>query len=149
MVTDFLLASAHHILVFAIVASLAAEMVLMRGPLDKATLRRLSGFDAVYGGSAGLIIVVGILRLFYGLKGWEFYVASHAFWTKMALFLAVGLLSIVPTIRFMRWRKAADADAAFAVPPAEISSVRRMLHLEALLLFLIPIVAAAMARGMG
>jgi putative membrane protein len=149
MFIDFLLASAHHLLVFTIVASLAAELVLVRGPLDKATIRRLGIFDGIYGGSAGLIIVIGILRLLFGLKGWEFYVANHAFWTKMALFLAVGLLSIVPTMRFMRWRKAVEADSNFAVPAAEISSVRRMLHLEALLLFLIPVVAAAMARGMG
>ena len=149
MFIDFLLASAHHILVFAIVASLAAELVLVRAPLGKPALRRLGQFDAVYGGSAGLIVVIGVLRLLFGLKGWEFYVASHAFWTKMALFVVVGLLSVMPTMRFLRWRKAADAEPNFTVPAAEISAVRRVLHIEALLLVLIPVVAAAMARGMG
>lgn len=148
MTLDFLLASVHHILVFAIVASLAAELVLIRCVLDKPTLGRLAMFDGVLGGAAGLLLLVGILRLIYGLKAWEFYASSHAFWTKMALFIAIGLLSITPTRRFLRWRRASET-AGFAVPAAELSRVRRILHIEALLLFLIPVVAAAMARGMG
>ena len=148
MTLEFLLAALHHILVFAMVASLAAELVLIRSTLDRPTLRRLAIFDGVLGGVAGSLLLVGILRLLYGLKGWEFYASSHAFWTKMALFAALGLLSIIPTMRFIRWRKAADTPN-FTVPAAELSGVRRILHIEALLLFLIPVVAAAMARGMG
>lgn len=149
MLTDFLLASAHHILVVAIVASLAAELVMVRAPLDRANIGRIVMFDGIYGTSAGLIIVIGILRLIYGLKGWEFYAGSHAFWTKMALFAAMGLLSIKPTIQFMRWRKSMATDPGYAVPANEIFAVRRFLHLETLLLLLIPVVAAAMARGLG
>ncbi|TIL74004.1 MAG: DUF2214 family protein, partial [Mesorhizobium sp.] len=50
-----------------------------------------------------LIIVVGIGRVIYGLKGWEFYVYNWVFWAKMAAFVAVGLLSIIPTVRFASW----------------------------------------------
>lgn len=149
MLIDFLLASVHHILIVAIVASLAAELVLVRAPFDKANITRLVVFDGIYGTSAGLIFIVGILRLIYGLKGWEFYAGNHAFWTKMALFVAMGLFSIKPTMQFMRWRKALTADPGYAVPADEIAGVRRFLHIETLLLVLIPVVAAAMARGIG
>lgn len=149
MLTDFLLASAHHILVVVIVACLAAELVLLRAPLHKENLQRLVVFDGVYGASALLIIIIGVSRLFYGLKGWEFYAGNHSFWTKMALFAAMGLLSIKPTIQFMRWRKAAATTPNYSVPSGEIASVKRFLHLETLLLLLIPVTAAAMARGMG
>ena len=63
-----------------------------------------------------LIIVVGIGRVFFGLKGWEYYIYYWAFWAKMAAFVAVGLLSIRPTMRFIAWRKAAAGDPAFARP---------------------------------
>lgn len=148
MAIDFVLASAHHILVFALVAALTAELVLMRNELDHKTIRRLAIFDGILGGSATALLVVGVLRLIYGLKGWEFYAASHAFWTKMALFAAIALLSVKPTLIFIRWRKAA-ASPGYVAPAAEAASVRRYLHIEALLLICIPILAAAMARGMG
>ena len=51
---------------------------------------------------AMLIIVVGVGRVLFGLKGWEFYVYNWAFWAKMAAFALVGLLSIQPTIRLHR-----------------------------------------------
>ncbi|MGO4778521.1 DUF2214 family protein, partial [Lysobacter sp. 2RAB21] len=52
MLTDLLLASAHHLLVFALIAMLVAESVLLRGPIDAAVLRRLAGLDSGYGTSA-------------------------------------------------------------------------------------------------
>ena len=96
-----------------------------------------------------LIILVGIGRVFFGLKGWEYYIYYWAFWAKMAAFAVVGLLSIRPTIRFIAWRKAAAGDPAFAVPDTEIRSVRSYLHAEATVFILIPIFAAIMARGIG
>ena len=39
-----------------------------------------------------LVIVVGIGRVIYGLKSWEYYVYYWAFWAKMAAFAVVGLL---------------------------------------------------------
>jgi|CXWK01.1.fsa_nt_gi putative membrane protein len=148
MAMDLVLASAHHILVLALVASFTAELVLMRNVLDRTTIRRLAVFDAVLGGSATALLIVGVLRLVYGLKGWEFYASNHAFWTKMALFAVISLLSIKPTLTFFRWRKAA-VSPDYIAPAAEAASIRRYLHIEALLLFCIPVLAAAMARGMG
>lgn len=149
MVADFLLASAHHVLIFILMGSLAGQAVLLAGTLGKDTLSRLSRLDAIYGASAGLVIAIGICRVLYGLKGWEYYVGSHAFWTKMALFAAAGLLSIGPTMRIGSWRKQANADPAFTVPGEELARVKRFVTAELMLLLLIPIVAAAMARDLG
>jgi len=85
----------------------------------------------------------------YGPKGWEFYVYSWTFWAKMAAFAAVALLSIPPTMRFAAWKRQAAADAAFAVPPAELASARGYLRAQMMIFMLIPIFAAAMARGYG
>ena len=149
MYTDLLLAIAHHILIFALAGIIAAEIVLVRPGLKAETLARLARIDGAYGMIAMLIILVGIGRVFFGLKGWEYYIYYWAFWAKMAAFAVVGLLSIAPTIRFIRWRKAAASNPAFAVPDAEIRSMRAYLHAEATVFVLIPVFAAIMARGIG
>ena len=67
----------------------------------------------------------------------------------MAAFAAVALLSIAPTIRIVRWRRALAGDAAFTPAAADIANVRRFLWTEAAVFALIPAFAAAMARGYG
>jgi putative membrane protein len=66
------------------------------------------------------------------------------FWTKVGSFAVIGLLSVPPTRAFIRWRKLGTTpnDAA-------IREVRRYLHIELMLFVLLPIFAAAMARGYG
>ena len=147
--TDLLLAIVHHLLVFSLAGIIGAEFVLIRADLPAATLKRLAGIDRHYGIIATLIIIVGIGRVFYGLKGWEFYVYNWVFWAKMAAFLAVGLLSIVPTIRFIAWNRQAKASPSFLVPAAELASVKTYVRAEAFIFLLIPVFAAAMARGYG
>ncbi len=61
----------------------------------------------------------------------------------------MGLLSIVPTLRFIRWRRALKADPAAMPQPDAIAAVRRFLWAEVFFFALIPIFAAAMARGFG
>ncbi|MER9754585.1 DUF2214 family protein [Mesorhizobium sp. M0166] len=147
--TDLVLAIFHHLLVFSLAGIIGAEFVLIRSDLSAATLKRLVGIDRHYGIIAMLIIVVGIGRVVYGLKGWEFYVYNWMFWAKMAAFAIVGLLSIIPTIRFLSWNRQASVSPSFQVPAAELASVRTYVRTEALIFLLIPLFAAAMARGYG
>lgn len=146
---DLLLAISHHLVVFLLVAILAAEFALLRPGLDGARIGQLARIDAAYGGVATLVIVVGVLRVIFGASGWEYYVANSAFWAKMAAFLVMGLLTIQPTMAIRRWFKASKNDAGYAVPASEIAASRRYIHLQAGVLVLIPIFAAAMARGYG
>jgi putative membrane protein len=149
MLTDWILASLHHVAVFSLAAALAAELALAAGEIGGATVRRIAAIDMWYGILAAIVIVVGVARVIWGAKGYEYYVANHIFWTKMALFLAVGLLSIQPTIRYFAWGRALRADAAFLPPLAEIARVRMVLWIEAALFLCVPVAAAAMARGYG
>lgn len=146
---DLVLAILHHFVVFGLAAILAAETVLLNQELAGRTLQRLARIDGLYGATAGLVLVVGICRVLFGLKGWEFYVANHAFWGKMVCFAAVGLLSIVPTRRFLKWRSQAAGDASFHVPDAEAKSMRIYLRIEGVFFLAILVFAAAMARGYG
>ncbi|MGX8011993.1 DUF2214 family protein [Mesorhizobium sp. ORM8.1] len=147
--TDLLLAIAHHLLVFSLAGIIGAEFVLIRGDLPAATLKRLAGIDRHYGIIATLIVVIGICRVFFGLKGWEFYVYNWVFWAKMVAFIIVGLLSIIPTVRFVSWNRQASGNPSFSVPAGELASVKSYIRAEGAIFLLIPVFAAAMARGYG
>jgi putative membrane protein len=149
MTTDLLLAIAHHLLIFALAAVLAAETVLVRPGLGGGALRRLGRLDRAYGMAAALVLAVGFCRVFFGLKGWEFYIYNWSFWAKLAAFGVVGLLSVPPTMRILAWNKSADADSGHVVPEAEIGAARRFLRAQGAVFVLIPIFAAMMARGIG
>ena len=103
---DVLRAVFHHICVFGLFVILAAEMTLVRPGISAETVRRVVRIDGMYGLLAGLALVAGGLRVFYGAKAAEFYTHNPVFWIKLGLFLVIGLLSILPTLNYFRWRKA-------------------------------------------
>lgn len=146
---DVILELIHHLAVFGIVAVLAAEMAMVAPGLSGRRLDLVGRLDGLYGGLATLVVIVGVSRVIWGDAGWAYYVMNWTFWVKMALFVAVGLLSIPPTMAIVRWRRAAKADASYAVTADAIAPLRRWFLAEAVLLALIPIFAALMARGIG
>lgn len=149
MLTDLLLAIAHHLLIFALVAVLVMELMLVRPGMTTAQVLRAGRLDMAYGAIAGLIIVVGFGRVFFGAKPWDFYIYNWVFWAKIAVFAVIGILSVPPTLRLLRWRSAAEKDATFRPSDGEIAGVRRLMHWEAVVFILLPIFAAMMARGVG
>jgi len=141
---DLALAIGHHLLVFALFGVLAAELIAARNGMDAATVARIGKVDLWYGVLAGLIIAVGFSRAVFAAKGWHYYSHNGFFWAKIAIFAVIGLLSVPPTLRFIAWRRAGGAPS-----DAAVSGVRRYLWAEVALFALLPIFAAAMARGYG
>ena len=146
---DLLLAIAHHLAVFTLVGIVAAEFALLRPGLAGKRVGQLARIDRAYGLVAVLVIAAGLGRVFFGINGAGYYLGNHVFWGKMMLFVAVGLLSIQPTISVLRWNKALKAAPDYAPPETEIRASRRFVHLQVGGLVLIPMFAAAMARGYG
>ena len=79
----------------------------------------------------------------------DFYLSNPFFWAKIAAFLAVALLSLPPTLRFLAWRARLRTEPDFIPPAAEIRKMRLFMHMEATVFVLIPVFAALMARGYG
>jgi putative membrane protein len=146
---DAILAYLHHLGIGILIACLAMETALVRGPFTPSLYNRLARIDAGVGFAAGLILFAGIGRVMYGLKGAEFYTDNHVFWTKMALFALAAGASIPVTINLLKWRKAAMADADFQPPPEKLRLVQRHIKIEWALILLIPLAAVLMARGFG
>jgi putative membrane protein len=149
MLTDLLLAIAHHLLIFTLFGLLVTEMVMLRPELPRSTLLRLAKIDMAYGIVAGLIIIIGFCRVHFGLKGAAFYEHNPIFWAKIASFIAIGLFSIPPTLRIIRWRRASNADPTFRPDAAAIAGVKRLMHIEGVGFIFVLVFAAMMARGIG
>ncbi len=148
MSLDANLAIFHHLLAFGLVGVLMAEWAVLRGSISSEAVRFLPKLDAAYGIAALLLLVVGYLRLRYGIKGFAYYSGNPVFWLKIAFFAAAGLVSIVPTIAFIRWGRATKATKAL---PNQVQWIRmrRLVVIELHLLAVVMIFAAVMARGIG
>ena len=146
MATDLALAALHHLLVFGLTAMLVAQAVLLRGDLRAEAIPRIAKLDAGYGAVAGLLLVVGLCRVYFGIKGADFYLHNPWFHAKVGTFVLVGLLSILPTLRYARWKKAQRADPAFVPDAPTLARLRTVLRIELVGLAAIFVLAAAMAR---
>ena len=141
---DLSLAISHHLLIFVLFGVLTAELVLVRSNIDSSTITRTARIDLWYGIVAGAIVVVGFTRAIFAAKGWAYYEHNAFFWAKMTTFVVIAILSVPPTLRYLQWQRSGT------VPnDAEIAAVRRLLWVEVALFALLPIFAAAMARGFG
>ena len=142
-----LFAFLHHLCAFTLVACVAIEFTLIRQELTLASARRLQGTDLLLGISAGLLLVIGLLRVFFFEKGAEYYWHSHAFLTKFGLFVIVGLLSIIPTREFLSWNRAIRAGEVPVIEASRRRRVTMVIHLELAAIVIILLCAAIMARG--
>jgi putative membrane protein len=149
MVTTALMAFLHHLFAFTLVACVVYEFIAYRQGMTLEEARRIQRADLVYGISAGLLLIVGLLRVFFFEKGVNFYIHSPFFWVKMGAFLIVGLLSIDPTIRYLRWTKTVKAGQAPEINDSEFKRTRLILRLELIGIAIILFAAPMMARGVG
>ena len=149
MTATITLAFLHHTAAVAVMALLTVELVLLRLDLTSAIARTILRMDAAYGIAALVLLVVGLLRVFYTEKGTAYYFHSATFLTKLTLFVIVGLISIYPTMQFLHWRPALREQRVPQLDAATRSRLRMFVHLELTLLLVILLLAAMMARGIG
>lgn len=139
----------HHLAFLVIMLMLAFEMLLLKEPLTLTSARKIQRYDGVYGVAAGVILIIGGLRVVYFEKGLGYYLYSAPFIAKMVLFLAVGLISIYPTVVFLKWREALKQGVVPTLGDAEKRKLRLIIHVELTLLALMILTAAMMAKGVG
>jgi putative membrane protein len=147
--TSAIMAFLHHLAAFTLVGTIIYELVSFRKDMSIAEARRLQRMDTMYGISAGILLVVGLLRVFNFEKGASFYAQNWFFWTKMIGFALAGLLSIYPTVRFVSWNKSFAKNQAPEISDQEVARIKLILRLEMLGIVIIILSAAMMARGIG
>lgn len=147
---DTILAYLHFLSIIALVATVVAEAFLCRPGLTLPWVQRLGRVDLLYLVTAVLALSSGLLRMFFGAKGAAFYYNNPVFWVKISLFVIVGLISIIPTIRFLRWAKRLQvAESNSKIADQEVTATATIIYLELALLALIPLMGSLMARGFG
>ena len=119
MWTDAILAYLHYIAIFGLMITFARERILLRAGPASIDPNALAAIDTGFGMTAAFVLLTGAARAVFGAKGWAFYAHNPAFHVKIGLFVLVGLISIAPTVMFLRWRKARRQDPSFRIPEAE------------------------------
>jgi putative membrane protein len=135
----------HFISIFALVSTVVAEHLLLKKEMTRAELTRISRIDAVYGLAAILVVTAGLTLWFSGIgKPSVYYSKNWIFHLKVTMVVIVGLLSIYPTVFFIKNRKGNSNDVV-TIP----SIIFMLIRLELLILLVTPLFAAMMARGVG
>ena len=149
MTTEAVLSYAHILAILTMTVFLASEAALCRTEwLNAAVVERLAKIDMVYGASAIAVLLTGAARVIWGAKGMGWYLTNPLLHIKFTLFIVMGLLSIGPTLAYLRWRRALRADGT--LPDAlQVRNTRRLVMVQAHILPLVPLAAVFMARGFG
>ena len=148
MTFEAVLASAHLLAILTLVVFLTSQAALCRVEwMNAAVVQRLARLDMIYGIAAIILLLTGIARLVWGVKGMGAYMASPLFHLKMTLFVIAFLLSLKPTLTFRRWKKALDASGQLPAPE-EIKQTRKWVMWQGHVVPVIAVVAIFWARGM-
>jgi putative membrane protein len=138
----------HYLAIIVTASFLVAELVLCRPGLSADHVRLLPRYDILFFAAALVALATGLARLFVWGKGFGFYLPNPAFHAKMALYVAIALVSVRPTLAYIRWNRALGEGGVLPAG-ADVARVRRLLHVELGLLALMPLMAVLMARGIG
>lgn len=149
MTLEAILAYLHLVAILTLVVFLSSEAALCRMEwMNAKVVERLARIDTVYGIASGAVLLTGVARTWWGVKGTSWYWTNPLLHTKLAIFIVIGLLSIKPTMMYARWRKELRATGALPAE-AEVRQARRLVMVQAHLLVLIPLAAVFLARGFG
>lgn len=141
--TELLIRYMHFTGIIILSSMLIAENLMLTRNLNKAAIKKLAIIDGIYGMGAIITLIAGLLLWFWVGKPGSFYSSNPIFHAKLGLFVFIAVLSIVPTIFFLKNIKSAQDSI---VVPGYIIFITR---LEVFLLFVLPLLAVLMARGYG
>jgi putative membrane protein len=147
MVISALFAFLHFLAVFGVFSTVFFEWQAMSHAPTYVEAKRIQLCDRWFGIFAGVVLIVGFLRVYYFEKPKAFYFTNAFFNAKLTLFLLVGLLSIYPTIRFIKWRAQTNQGLAPTLSTVEFKRIMAVLRAELVLLLGVAVCASLMARG--
>lgn len=144
-----LIAYLHYVAMISIAVILVVEYMVCMPGMPGSRIHLLTRLDLLYMGVALLALGSGAARVVWFGKGAAFYLHNPVFYIKLALFLAVGLMSIPPTLQYLRWVRSLNSGSTNVAADYQVLRVRRDILIELTLFALIPLMATLMARGIG
>jgi putative membrane protein len=149
MIAAAFIAFGHFLAFFALAAALVLELALITESMSVETAKRIQRADRVVGIAATLVLVFGLLRVFYFEKGSEYYFSNTLFLVKLGLFVIAALISLYPTIQFIRWNSELSQGIAPDLTTAAVKGLKSVIHWELVLIGGIMLCASLVAKGFG
>lgn len=139
-----------HLLAAGIAAALLmTEYWLCRRMPDRTQVRLLGIVDMGYFLALITTLATGLARLLHDGQDPDYYYANRLFWLKITVFLATGLVAVLPSLQYLRWNREARSVPAFAPLTREVDRVRTAIALGLGLWLVMPLLAVLVARGYG
>lgn len=147
MTVAIVLAWLHYLAFMFMAGAAVSQLFLLKLTPAAQTVQTATRVDRIYGAAAAAVLLTGLARmpLAHGGKGMDHYMHAGAFHGALTLFILAALLSIVPTLRLIRWNKAA---AAGTLPDtAAWRGTRKLVHVQLGAMAIIALLMPMMARG--
>ena len=149
MILESILAYLHLSAIFALIVFSTSEAALCRAEwMNARVIERLVRVDRIYWIALVALVLTGLARIAWGIKGSAWYWTNWLLHLKLTATVVVVALSLRPTLRFRRWLQAQRSGGALPAE-AEITQVRRMVMVNTHIVPLIPLAAVFLARGFG
>lgn len=138
----------HYLGIMALMGSVITEHIILKPNLSAEQIKNLGVVDLIYGISAAIVLVTGLLRWFMvDPKGAGFFNSNPLFHIKVTLFVAVAILSVIPTLKILKWNRQLKNGLAVNVSEKEAKKQLMFIRIELLLLAIIPLLAVLVAGG--
>ena len=134
---------AHFLGILILASTLVVENVLLKPNTNTDVFKMLTRVDGLYGLGAIITLLAGLALWLWVGKPKAFYTQNPLFHIKLTLFGVIALLSLIPTVFFIRNRNVPGDEI---VVPHRIIRIKRI---ELVMLSVMPLLAVFMARGFG
>ena len=146
---EIFLAYTHILGILIVFIALFVEHMVISKDMTLKEMKRLTKADSWYGMGAIVMLITGFARIYLVGKPSDYYWSHHLFLIKLGIFTVAGLLSIYPTIQFIKLNKKMKAEGQTEFTWTESSKFKGIVRLQLGLLLTLPFLANMIARGMG
>lgn len=133
----------HFIGIMSLGACLVVQHLIISSEVTMQELKKIAFIDIIYGISAVLTLIGGLALWLWVGKDASFYSTNWVFHLKLSFFVLIALLSIYPTMFFIKNKK---KDLLNIKMPKVIIMLIRM---QLALLFITPFLGALIAKAYG
>ena len=144
-----LVAYVHYLGIILCFGALMFERIILKINLNKNETLSIIIADVIYGIAGLAILITGILRVKYYGQGGDFYTSNPIFWLKVSLYIAIGLISLYPTITYILWAIPLSKNKLPVISENLVKRFQLIILTELVGFAVIPFFATLMTRGIG
>ena len=142
-----LFAILHHAAVLTLLVCALVSIYQLRQPLTLPGAHLLRRTDMLNGVAATLVLIVGLVRVFYLEKGSAYYFGNGPFLAKLGFYGLASILSLVPTLEIRRWPVPLKKGQLPTLSDQKLTTMRTVAYLQLACLAAMALCANLAARG--